>query len=132
VILAFETIFAPSDEGGYTVEVPSLQGCISEGDDLDHSVKMAIDAASVWILDELESGRPIPEPRETTKDDLSHFNNPIVKTIEVDIGSFAKKHATQETIVRSFEIPIWLNTLAEQKRLNLPETIQAAIIQSVS
>jgi hypothetical protein len=92
---------------------------------------MITEAASIWILDELESGRPIPEPRKTTKDDLSHFDNPIVKTIEVDIKSFAEKHASQETVVKSFEIPIWLNTLAEQNRLNLPETLQTAIIQSV-
>ncbi|MFQ5771812.1 MAG: type II toxin-antitoxin system HicB family antitoxin [bacterium] len=27
-----EVIFEPQEEGGYTVTVPSLPGCISEGD----------------------------------------------------------------------------------------------------
>jgi predicted RNase H-like HicB family nuclease len=28
-------VFEPSDEGGYTVFVPALPGCISEGDTLE-------------------------------------------------------------------------------------------------
>jgi hypothetical protein len=61
---------------------------------------------------------------------MSHFDNPIVKTIEVDINSFAKKHASKETAVTSFEIPIRLNTLAEQRQVNFPEALQSAIFQS--
>lgn len=30
-------VFEPSDEGGYTVYVPSLPGCISEGDTLEEA-----------------------------------------------------------------------------------------------
>jgi len=30
--MKFKIVFEPSDEGGYTVYVPSLPGCISEGD----------------------------------------------------------------------------------------------------
>ena len=30
-----KVVFEPSDEGGYTVYVPGLPGCISEGDTLD-------------------------------------------------------------------------------------------------
>jgi predicted RNase H-like HicB family nuclease len=31
-------ILEPSDEGGYTVYVPSLPGCISEGDTKDEAL----------------------------------------------------------------------------------------------
>jgi predicted RNase H-like HicB family nuclease len=37
--------FEPSDEGGYTVYVPALPGCISEGNTLEearHNVREAI------------------------------------------------------------------------------------------
>ncbi|MGK7946657.1 MAG: type II toxin-antitoxin system HicB family antitoxin [Microcystaceae cyanobacterium] len=33
-------ILEPSDEGGYTVYIPSLPGCISEGDDIDEALKI--------------------------------------------------------------------------------------------
>ena len=32
-----KVLFEPSDEGGYTVYVPALPGCISEGDTLEEA-----------------------------------------------------------------------------------------------
>lgn len=32
--MRLKVVYEPSDEGGYTVYVPSLPGCISEGDTL--------------------------------------------------------------------------------------------------
>ena len=128
--IAYETIFALTGENTYTTEIPSLQGCISQGTGIDHSTEMIIEAASLWLLDELEEGNPIPKARKTTKEDLSIFKDPIVRTIEIDIEQFAKKHAKQTT-TRAIEIPTWLNTLADQAHINLPDTVQTAIMQSV-
>ncbi len=47
-------------EGAYTVEVPDLPGCISQGDALADAILMITDAASGWVLDELEDGKAIP------------------------------------------------------------------------
>ena len=47
-------------EGTYTVEVPDLPGCISQGDTLADAILMITDAASGWVLDELEDGKAIP------------------------------------------------------------------------
>ena len=33
----YEAIFMPQPEGGYTVEIPDLPGCISEGDTLEEA-----------------------------------------------------------------------------------------------
>jgi predicted RNase H-like HicB family nuclease len=33
--MRLKVVFEPSDEGGYTVFVPALPGCISEGDTFD-------------------------------------------------------------------------------------------------
>lgn len=44
--MRFKVILEPSDEGGYTVYVPSLPGCISEGDTVEESlgnIKKAIE-----------------------------------------------------------------------------------------
>lgn len=35
--------------GGYTVEVPELPGCITEGDDLAEAKRMAKDAIELWL-----------------------------------------------------------------------------------
>ena len=38
VTMKLQIILEPSEEGGYTVTVPALPGCISEGDSLDEAV----------------------------------------------------------------------------------------------
>ncbi len=35
--------------GGYTVEVPELPGCLTEGDDLRGAKRMARDAIDAWL-----------------------------------------------------------------------------------
>ena len=35
---------------GYTVEVPDLPGCVTEGSDMIEAIEMGIDAASGWVL----------------------------------------------------------------------------------
>ena len=58
--LIYPAIFYPFEEGcGYTVEVPDLPGCISEGKTLADAILMATDAACGWILDELEDGKAV-------------------------------------------------------------------------
>lgn len=38
-ILSYKVIFGPAEEGGYTAYVPSLPGCISEGDTYEEALK---------------------------------------------------------------------------------------------
>ena len=56
--LTYPACFYPCEtkDEGYTVEIPDLPGCVSEGDSLADAINMATDAASGWILDELEDG----------------------------------------------------------------------------
>ena len=39
----------PSDEGGYTVYVPSLPGCISEGDTRDEAMQNIREAIDLYL-----------------------------------------------------------------------------------
>ncbi|MBI2453660.1 type II toxin-antitoxin system HicB family antitoxin [Candidatus Peregrinibacteria bacterium] len=44
----FEVIFTPQKEGGFTAEVPDLQGCISEGDTLEKAEKNIREAIELY------------------------------------------------------------------------------------
>jgi predicted RNase H-like HicB family nuclease len=47
---AYQAVFTPDLEvGGYSVEVPELPGCITEGDDLAEAKRMTKDAIDVWL-----------------------------------------------------------------------------------
>lgn len=44
-----KVVFEQSDEGGYTVFVPSLPGCISEGDTLDEARQNIREAIELYL-----------------------------------------------------------------------------------
>ena len=61
--LVYPAVFTPCiEKEGYTVEVPDLPGCVTEGKDLVDAIEMGVDAASGWVLGELEEGNNIPAP----------------------------------------------------------------------
>lgn len=49
------------EEGGYTVRVPALPGCNTQGDTLEEAIANAREAISVYLADLVASGEPIPE-----------------------------------------------------------------------
>ncbi len=62
-------VLEPSDEGGYTAVVPSLPGCISEGETRDEALANIREAIELYL--------------EPVEDDLSSI--PGVEVIEIAI-----------------------------------------------
>lgn len=52
------------EEGGYTVTVPTLPGCITEGDTIEQAIAMAKDAIQLYIESLVADGELIPEERD--------------------------------------------------------------------
>lgn len=59
-IAKFTAIFDPAEEGGYTVTVPSLPGCITEGDTFEEAVEMAKEAIACYIGSLKKHDEPVP------------------------------------------------------------------------
>jgi predicted RNase H-like HicB family nuclease len=47
--MIIKVILEPSDEGGFTVLVPSLPGCISEGDNKEEALKNIREAIELYL-----------------------------------------------------------------------------------
>lgn len=47
--MKLRVVLEPSDEGGYTVHVPSLPGCISEGETIDDALANIQDAIELYL-----------------------------------------------------------------------------------
>ncbi len=47
--MKLRVILEPSDEGGYTAHVPSLPGCISEGDTLKEALVNIEEAIELYL-----------------------------------------------------------------------------------
>lgn len=58
--MRFKVVLEPSEEGGFTVYIPSLPGCVSEGDTMEDALKNIEEAAELylepveddWVLEE--------------------------------------------------------------------------------
>ncbi len=86
--LVYPAIFTPClEKEGYTVIVPDLPGCITEGNTLTDAIKMGTDAASGWILDELQRGNPIPSDTDY-KNVLLEYDNSFVNLLILDMESY--------------------------------------------
>ena len=47
--MKFKIVLEPSEEGGYTAYVPSLPGCISEGDSADEAMANIREAVELYL-----------------------------------------------------------------------------------
>ena len=57
----YRIILTPESDGGFTVTVPSLPGCITWGEDIEHAKAMAREAISLYIEDMVAQGEDIPD-----------------------------------------------------------------------
>jgi predicted RNase H-like HicB family nuclease len=60
----YTIILHPDPEGGYTVTVPALPGCITQGETMEDAISMAKDAIHLYIESLIADGEPVPEEHE--------------------------------------------------------------------
>ncbi len=56
----YVVILTPEPEGGFTVTVPALPGCVTHGDDLASAKRNAREAIECHLASMLKHGEPIP------------------------------------------------------------------------
>ncbi len=105
--LVYPACFYPCEgKEGYTVIVPDLPGCVTEGNTLADAILMAEDAASGWVLDELEDGSPIPPARSL--EEITPNPDGFVNLLVLDMEAYAEKHG-DKAVRKNLTIPAWLN-----------------------
>lgn len=58
-------------EGGYTVSVPALPGCITYGENVDEAIAMAKEAIELYIEELQERGETVPDDSNTLEYSLN-------------------------------------------------------------
>jgi len=59
--MTYTVVLLREAEGGYTVTVPALPGCFSEGDTVPEALEMAQEAIRCHLSSLRKHGEPIPE-----------------------------------------------------------------------
>ena len=58
-------------EGGYSVSVPTLPGCLTYGENVDEALEMAKEAIELYIEELQERGEVIPDDSNTLEYSLN-------------------------------------------------------------
>jgi len=123
--LIYPACFYPSEDG-YTVVFPDLPGCVTEGDTLPEAMDMAIDAASGWLLGEVEENKQLPKATNIKNVIPNEYENGFVSLIGVDLDEYSQKHGNK-AVKKTLTIPAWLNTIAEENNVNFSQVLQSAL-----
>jgi antitoxin HicB len=64
-VLSYRVLLRKEPEGGYTVVIPSLPGCVTYGDTIEEAIKRAKEAIGLYIDSLKEHGEEIPSEEGT-------------------------------------------------------------------
>ena len=118
------------EESGYSVVIPDLLGCCTQGENLEDAIQMAEDAALGWLLTALEENEEIPQPTEM-KDVKLEYENGFVSLLLLDISAYSEKYGSRKSVKKTLTIPAWLNERAERMEINFSKTLQDALMKKI-
>lgn len=125
--LVYPIILTPYEDhsGGYVATAPDMPGLVTGGDTLAEALEMATDAASGWVLTELEDGRH--EPHATNIADVKPDEpDGIVTLISLDMDAYAEKYG-KKSVRKNVTIPAWLDTFGEQAGINYSQVLREGL-----
>ena len=64
-LLSYRILLRKEPEGGYTVIVPSLPGCVTFGDTIEQAIEMAREAIELYVESLKEHGEEVPTEERT-------------------------------------------------------------------
>jgi len=63
--LTYRILLTREPEGGFTVNVPALPGCITFGENIEHAMEMAKEAIELYVETLQAEGDPVPDDSQT-------------------------------------------------------------------
>jgi predicted RNase H-like HicB family nuclease len=73
-VLNYRVLLTKEPEGGYTVTVPSLPGCVTHGSTLEEAMMMAREAVDLYLESLRAHDEPIPTEESTFEYTLTVHN----------------------------------------------------------
>lgn len=63
--LTYRILMTREPEGGFTVNVPALPGCITFGENIEHAMAMAKEAIELYVETLQADGERVPDDSQT-------------------------------------------------------------------
>jgi predicted RNase H-like HicB family nuclease len=126
----YPALFKPNQAGGYTVTVPDAPGCVTGGETMEETLKMAKDALAVYMCSVEDHGELAPaasKPQDIASDDPEAFT----ALIEADTVRY-RTETDNRSVRKNVSLPAWLNFKADQANINCSQLLQDALRERLS
>lgn len=110
----YPVVFHP-EEVGFSVTVPDIEGCFTQGSNMNEAVAMAVDAIGLM----LEDCKTYPKPSNPA--DIHLELNEFMVMVPFDKAAYKKR---QKSVKKTRSIPAWLNKAAEEAHINFSGVLQ--------
>ncbi len=115
----YPALFHP-EESGYSVSVPDLEGCYTQGETLEEALAMVQEAIGLYL--DGSSDAPAPSAPESIEAEPGDF----LMVVAYDPLAYERRHNTR-AVKKTLTIPSWLNDAAEAAHLNFSSVLRSAL-----
>lgn len=121
----YPAIFEPEDVG-YSVYVPDIPGCVTQGDSMEEALAMVQEAIGLMLEDKKVS----EYPKASAPQNIALEGKQFVMMVEFDKLAYDKKY-NSKSVKKTLSIPAWLNKAAIEKNINFSNVLQNALMQEL-
>ena len=122
----YPAIFEPEDTG-YSVYIPDIPGCMTQGETLDEALEMAQEAIGLMLEDTDEQDYPKP----SSPSDAPIEGKQFVVMVPFDKIAYDRKY-NSKAVKKTLSIPAWLNELALKRNINFSNLLQNALMRELN
>ena len=124
----YPALFHKAEEGGFWISFPDIPECLTQGDDMTQAYEMAVDALGLALTCREKEQQPFPVSSDPTTITLE--SDSFLVVIEFDLLAY-KKRTSSRAVKKTLSIPMWLNTLCEERSINFSKVLQEALLAKV-
>ncbi|MCK8624805.1 type II toxin-antitoxin system HicB family antitoxin [Apilactobacillus sp. M161] len=118
--LVYPVILHPELEGGYSVEVPDINGgSWTQGETVEESLYMARDLIGINLIDCIEY------PKFTPIKDIKVAKNDIITVVDIDINKY--RRSTAKTVRKNVSLPEYLVEIGKKQGINFSDVLTKAL-----
>ena len=128
-MLIYPAIFTDEGKDGYSVQFPDVDGCLTEGKNLEHAAKMAVEALDGVIATMIDMGLSVPVASDAKDIKLESDKEHLVMICST-ADRFMKKERNK-AVKKTLSIPAWLNDEAEKHHINYSSVLQEALKEAL-
>ncbi len=127
--LYYPAVMHPEEEGGYSVWLHDISGCVSQGETLAEAIENIKDALGLYYEDAAEGKSTLPAPSAPNRVELGEGE--FVAVVEFSPSEYLKTRSTK-AVKKTLSIPAWLNSMAEAQQINFSAVLQSALVERLN